>query len=388
MQDTEGETKKDDVEMATSESETAAKENGSVESPDTVADTTSDGTVSKENVQTIEDILDTKSSKFKSIEVFKEVDPIIDTGNLFLHDLQPIDVKKFRGQTEEMLNQIARDNAQLLFNEIWKLPIEKVGNVVTCTLPPPTSILPREKKIPKAKPPTKWEQFAAKKGIANKKRGRMIFDEASKTWKPRFGYNRANDDTKEWCIEVPEGADPNEDQFEKRVKAKKERVAKNELQRLQNIQRNSKAAAATGGNAKPDNKQIKAELSRDIDIAKTSTASLGKFQERLPKEKENKRGKKRTFESVTGNSQSEKDRALDVWNKLNTKKPMLDITKGVNKHIHEEQRSEAMKKKGGKGGGKSGKVKNQRFKKGAQAVADKKKQKKMGKGKTLGKRKK
>jgi len=35
-------------------------------------------------------------------------------------------------------------------------------------------------------------------------------------------------------------ADPMEDQFEKRVKAKKERVAKNELQRLRNIARNSK----------------------------------------------------------------------------------------------------------------------------------------------------
>jgi len=35
-------------------------------------------------------------------------------------------------------------------------------------------------------------------------------------------------------------ADPYEDQFEKRVKAKKEAVAKNELQRLRNIARNMK----------------------------------------------------------------------------------------------------------------------------------------------------
>jgi len=38
-----------------------------------------------------------------------------------------------------------------------------------------------------------------------------------------------------WCV-----ADPYEDQFEKRVKAKKEAVAKNELQRLRNIARNMK----------------------------------------------------------------------------------------------------------------------------------------------------
>ena len=34
--------------------------------------------------------------------------------------------------------------------------------------------------------------------------------------------------------------DPNEDQFEKRKKAKKERTAKNELQRLRNIARSQK----------------------------------------------------------------------------------------------------------------------------------------------------
>jgi hypothetical protein len=35
-------------------------------------------------------------------------------------------------------------------------------------------------------------------------------------------------------------SDPYEDQFEKKNKAKKERVAKNELQRLRNIARNMK----------------------------------------------------------------------------------------------------------------------------------------------------
>merc|ERR1712080_777507 len=91
-------------------------------------------------------------------------------------------------------------------------------------------------------------------------------------------------------------------------------------------------------------------------------------------------GKKRTFESVTGSAHSEKARSLEVWNKI-SKKPILDITKGVNKHIVNEQRNTALQKRD-----KSGKVKNQRFKKGAQSATDKKKQKKMlGKGKTLGK---
>jgi len=334
-------------------------------------------------VTTIEEILTNqviKDPTHKSIDVFKEVEPVIDTGSLFLNDLQPVDVKKLRDNTEVFLHDLARNNTQLLFNKIWQLPIEKIDNVIVCNVPAPTTVLPREKKIPKPKPPTRWERFAKKQGIANKKRGRMIFDEESKSWKPRFGYKRGKDDTKDWCMEVPVNADPYEDQFEKKKTEKKERIAKNELQRLHNIDKNSRDNNNLPG--KTDKKKVKEEIAKDIDLAKLSTASLGKFQEKLPKEKDNKkRGKKRTFESVTGSAQSEKERSLEVWNKI-SKKPILDITKGVNKHIVNEQRNTALQKRD-----KSGKVKNQRFKKGAQSATDKKKQKKMlGKGKTLGKR--
>merc|ERR1712183_679264 len=169
--------------------------------------------------------------------------------------------------------------------------------------------------------------------------------------------------TNEWCLEVPDNADPNEDRFEKKVTAKKERVAKNELQRLHNIKNTMNKQ-----NGAVDKKKLKEELTKDIDLAKVSTASLGKFQANLPKEKENKKkGKKRTFESVAPTSGlSEKERALDVWNKLNSKKPALDVTKGVNKQMAQDQRNAASEKK------KSGKVKNQRFRKGAQANKDKK----------------
>jgi len=323
-----------------------------------------------------------KESKFKSIDVFKEVEPVTDVGNLYLSDLQPVDTKELKANPELFLSSLARDNAQLLYKKIWELPIERVDNVITCSLPASTSILPREKKIPKPKPPTKWEIFAKERGIGNKKRGRMIFDEESKTWKPRFGYKRGNDNTKEWCVEVPEKGDPNEDQFEKRMGEKKERIAKNELQRLSNINRNKKGNAI-GIAGKVDHKKAKEEIDKEINLAKASTASLGKFQDKLPKEKESKqRGQKRKFESVTGDISSEKKRALDIWDKINNKKPMLDVTKGVNKHIANEQMNDASR-----GGKKTGKVKNKRFRKGAQAAADKKRTKTFGKGKTLGKRK-
>jgi len=34
----------------------------------------------------------------------------------------------------------------------------------------------------------------------------MVWDEEAKEWKPRWGYKRANDKTKDWCIEVPDQA--------------------------------------------------------------------------------------------------------------------------------------------------------------------------------------
>lgn len=327
--------------------------------------------------QKVAKILSSNESKFKTVEVTKEVDPTLDLGNLLLNDHQPVDSKEIKSRKEKFLQELARDNVQLLFNKIWELPIEKVENVVCAKLPNGITFLPREKPIPKPKPPTKWEQYAKKKGIENKKRSRMIWDEEARSWKPRYGYKRGKDDTKEWCIEVPENADPNEDQFEKRDKEKKERVAKNELQRLRNIAKNQKGGKGLimSTQFKPAQKKDKERVAKEIDVAKLSTASLGKFQDKLPKEKENKKtGLKRKFESVSGDISGEKRRALDIWEKLN-KSNTLDVTKAVNKHISNEQMNSSGRKKG------SGKVKNKRFKKGKQATMDKMKGKTLGKGK-------
>ena len=59
---------------------------------------------------------------------------------------------------------------------------------------------------PAPKKKTRWEEYSQKKGIQKRKKGRMAWDETAKEWKPRWGYKRANDDTKEWLIEVPDQA--------------------------------------------------------------------------------------------------------------------------------------------------------------------------------------
>lgn len=73
-------------------------------------------------------------------------------------------------------------------------------------------------------------------------------------------------------------------------------------------------------------------------MAKNATASLGKFQQKLPKEKPLKNtGKKRQFEPVNQNSDVERAKNMDVLEKIMNKKPKLNIQKAVNQEIHRSQ---------------------------------------------------
>ena len=63
------------------------------------------------------------------------------------------------------------------------------------------------RQVPKAKTLTKWEQFAALKGIKKTHKSRMVYDEDKQDFAPRFGHNRANDASKAWVLEHKEGKD-------------------------------------------------------------------------------------------------------------------------------------------------------------------------------------
>lgn len=290
-----------------------------------------------------------EAEKLKNITVHKDLDLEFDIGNLLALDRNSINTQEFKQNKDEFLRALARDNTQLLINEIWKHPSEKVDEVIVVKLPDPTTKLPREKPAPKPRPPTKWEQFAKLKGIQKKKKTNLVWDEVHKEWKRRWGYKRAKDDTKEWLIEVPETSDPNEDQFSKRNQAKKERVAKNEFNRLKNIARAQKLKVPGVGLA-PTSQQTKAELAKAVSVAKTSTASVGKFQDKLPKEKPQRNtGKRRQFQPLIGDFAGEKQKHLEMLKVMESKRPRVDITKAVNKQMREED-SEASEKRRGKKG--------------------------------------
>jgi len=120
---------------------------------------------------------------------------------------------------EEVLKSTARDGAQVLINQLLTAcPITSdVKNGTLLTLPPPNTVLPRSKPLPTPKPPTKWELFARKKGIGKynskpgatlaekERRKKLVYDEASGEWVPRWGYkshNKAGED--DWLVEIPE----------------------------------------------------------------------------------------------------------------------------------------------------------------------------------------
>jgi len=296
----------------------------------------------------------------------KQIDPQIDLGHLLLCDQDAVEFDS-HVDLEANLRNLARDNTQLLINKIWELPISRVEDVIVAKLPRPTTILPREKPLPRPKPTTKWQKYSQLKGIHKAKRGRKIWDEPSQSWKPRWGYDRAKDNTTDWLIEVPDNApDPNVDYFEIRQQAKQERVAKNELQRLRNISRSSGQPNTSSGPTLPSSvipKQQKTteQFSHELKQAREATASLGKFTPTLPKEKPPKNlGKKRQFLSNEGDLKSERQNQMQIWEKLNKSKPILNVEKAigiVKKQKTSENKSD--KSAGGKNRGKGSKRKQQ-----------------------------
>jgi regulator of ribosome biosynthesis len=90
---------------------------------------------------------------------------------------------------------------------LFGLPTQPSDDGPIATLPAPTTTLPRAKPLPKPKPPTKWERFAAAKGIQKTVRDRRVWDEERQEWVNRWGWNGKNKDQEEqWIHEVPDNA--------------------------------------------------------------------------------------------------------------------------------------------------------------------------------------
>lgn len=295
-----------------------------------------------------------KAEKYKPITVDKHLDLEFDLGTLLAFDTNDVDSKLLKSNKDDYLHSLTRDNTQLLLNKIWELPTERIDEAIVVRLPQPTTVLPRAKPVPKPRPLTKWQEFAKAKGITKKKKDKLQWDEQLQKWVPLYGFRKAAaEKEKNWLIEVPQNVDPMTDMYEKKASEKSEKVAKNELQRLKNIARARKVKIPRVGLPVTSDKASATQLATAATVAKASTASLGKFQDKLPKEKEARGkgvhelipGKERKRRAPIPTPQAERESNLNLLDSILNKRPKIDMEKAVAKHIHNEQVMRSEEKK-------------------------------------------
>lgn len=256
-----------------------------------------------------------------SVAVDREDDLQYDLGHLYAFDPSPVDEAAFAAEgASAYLSRCARDNAQLLTNQLYRL-LEGAASKQAIPLPPPSTQLPREKPLPEEKPMTRWEKFAQSKGIVKKKRSKMVWDEATQQWAPRYGYGRANnpkDAVENWVVEAKAGDDGSVDPFEARSAERKQRFDKQKRQEERNRLEAAHAASVgagggggggrgSGGSALSTKGDKKAYLKSAIAAAQSSTASMGRFDATLPNEPSRTAGKRKQYEGGVGSADAERD---------------------------------------------------------------------------------
>jgi len=258
-----------------------------------------------------------------------------DVGSLLLLDHRPFDATTFARLSgdarEEYLCNLARDNSQRLIDAVWQCPVDVVEDEHVAKLPARTFMMPREKPVPVAKAQTRWEKFAVAKGIQKRKRSRMEFDDATQEYTPRYGYGSVANQGEEvpWIV-LRDQDDPYTDKFEEKGDSKKKRVAKNKAQQLRNLAErrdvSRKSTSFAGKSA------VKDALGAALNVSRTATASVGKFDAKLkgePKVAKKHRKKQNLRNPVAGGEQKEKQRALSLLAKMDRKQVTISTQAGI-----------------------------------------------------------
>ncbi|KAH7391850.1 ribosome biogenesis regulatory protein-domain-containing protein [Pyrenochaeta sp. MPI-SDFR-AT-0127] len=202
--------------------------------------------VKSPNLNAALSIADSTVSSRLPITVNKPTPFTFDLGNMLANDPNPVPANA----NEEILTATARDAAQALINQLLSTcEIKSTSEGVHLVLPAPSTALPREKPIPAAKEQTKWERFAAKKGIKDKKRdGKMVYDDATGEWVPKWGYKGKNKEgDSQWLVEVDEKKEREtgeaHDQRADGRRERKERIRRNERKQRANDSKSRKTSA-------------------------------------------------------------------------------------------------------------------------------------------------
>jgi regulator of ribosome biosynthesis len=147
----------------------------------------------------------------------------IDAGFLTVTDINAIDGDSYKSvhfltcvlcssndshsaNLEDHLMNTARNGVQTLIATLFSLPTDPSPEGPIAQLPPPTTPLPRAKPLPQPKAPTKWEKFAAAKGIKKQRKDRQEWDEETQEWVNTWGKDGKNN-RKPWITEVSANSD-------------------------------------------------------------------------------------------------------------------------------------------------------------------------------------
>ncbi|CAO1943526.1 unnamed protein product [Urochloa humidicola] len=300
----------------------------------------------------------------------------VDLGNLMAYDPSHHIAAASREELRQECLQKGAELAQAVADALFALSPSEGRDGPIVHLPPPTTRLPREKHLPKPKPPTKWELFAKAKGITKRKKNKREWDEQTQSWKRTYGYDRVNDDKDIPIIDAKATDEPGVDPFAQRRQEKKKQVEKQEKNRLENlkkaaklgalpshIQLAAKALPITGTKADLPKKSRKEDLENVAGMASSATASGGKFDEKLPGEKPPKHpGKHRKFLPVAegkGMGNLEKQQNDKILNSLLARNSdeQLDVGKAITMY---KVKKEKQRRKDKEMSSKSDKLKSQK----------------------------
>jgi len=283
------------------------------------------------------------------------------------------------GDGGKSLLPLATAAAQALVAALWSLPASTSANAAdggagaapvapvpgrVVDLPKPLTPLPRAKPPPQPRAPTRWEAFAARKGIDKKaKRSKLVFDEDEGEWKRRHGYKRAGDDNDIPIVDAKPGDGPGSDPFAEADLARKERVKTNRKQQLGNLKASAKALSnpslalpptlalasslprhgAKGAPVKGEHAKI--TLKCAAKQAGVSTASMGKHDTLTKGERREERaraldGARRTFAPLTGRGAGDSSRDAAVVDRIlrATADDIIDVPLAVSR-LEQERRA-------------------------------------------------
>lgn len=268
------------------------------------------------------------AAQYKSITVDKD-DIKYDLGNLCAFDYAPVDVQQLKNDSE-YLTALSRDNAQLLFTSIFQLDSKLVPDGVLAVLPKPTTLLPRAKPLPEQQEPTTWEKFAKIKGIAKKSRKpQLVWDETHSEYRRRFGYKRANNAEDQWLIPSKDNhGRTDEDAVDPFTKIQEDKKMKADKQAEKEKKNKSLAKLDKARSQATAGSKLKDDITRTFALVSRSTASLGRFDRRLPGEKEAPamKGTRKlaALPSAVGDSKNERQGALALADKMIAKEDQIN----------------------------------------------------------------